>query len=94
MLFRSFKKVSNSNKFVVIRGYDAGEGKTINKGGYIINVDIAKMHNGNGILVDKDPTIPVGPDPDGGEDIEKYNANVIVNCTVAPWDDVSVIPVL
>lgn len=92
----AFKTVSFTNKFVVIRGYAPEEGKTIaaNKGGYVINVDIAKMHKGKGILVDKDPTIPVGPDPDGGEDIENNNANVIVSCTVKSWEDVNVIPVL
>ncbi|MFR5897107.1 MAG: hypothetical protein ACLUGY_22535 [Phocaeicola massiliensis] len=54
------------------------------------------MNNGQGILVDTDPTIPEGvtPEPGGQEDLEDENVNVIVRVQVQAWTAVNVFPIL
>ena len=46
--------------------------------------------------MDTDPTIPEGvtPKPDGQEDLEDENVNVIVRVVVQPWTAVNVFPIL
>ena len=57
--------VSVDRRFVVISGYAKTEGATdgttdvpAGKGGYLINLNLSTLNNGQGILVDTDPTIP------------------------------------
>ena len=59
--------VSVDRRFVVISGYAKTEGATdgttdvpAGKGGYLINLNLSTLNNGQGILVDTDPTIPEG----------------------------------
>ena len=69
---------------------------TKNKAGKLLNIDLSKVNNNNGILVDVDPTIPEGvaPDPQGGDDFVDENVNVIVRVEVEPWTAVNVFPIL
>ena len=68
--------VSVDRRFVVISGYAKTEGATdgttdvpAGKGGYLINLNLSALNNGQGILVDTDPTIPEGVTPEpGGQD--------------------------
>ena len=66
------------------------------KGGYLINLNLSTLNNGQGILVDTDPTIPEGvtPEPGGQEDLEDENVNVIVRVQVQAWTAVNVFPIL
>ena len=66
------------------------------KGGYLINLDLAALNGGQGILVDVDPSIPEGvtPEPGGQGDLEDENVNVIVRVEVQPWTAVNVFPIL
>ena len=61
-----------------------------------MNIDLSAVNGGNGILVDVDPTIPEGvtPEPDGKEDFDSENVNVIVRVQVQPWTAVNVFPIL
>lgn len=94
--------VSESRRFLVIAGYAKTEGAeddidvAAGAGGYLINMDLAKLNNNQGIVVDVDPSIPAGvaPKPGGHEDIESENVNVIVRVTVEPWIAKNVYPVL
>lgn len=95
--------VSADRRFVTISGYAKSEGDTngttditLNKGGYLINMNLSALNNGQGILVDTDPTIPEGvtPDPDGQPDLENENVNVIVRVEVKPWVAVNVFPII
>lgn len=65
--------VSADRRFVVISGYAKAEGETAGttdleagKGGYLINLDLAALNGGQGILVDVDPSIPEGVTPEPG----------------------------
>ncbi len=95
-------KVSADRRFFNITAYTATEGQatgldaTANKAGKLLNIDLSKINNGNGILVDVDPTIPEGvtPDPKGGEDFVDENVNVIVRVEVQDWTAVNVFPIL
>ena len=66
------------------------------KGGYLINLDLAALNGGQGILVDVDPSIPEGvtPEPGGQGDLEDENVNVIVRVEVQPWTAENVFPIL
>ena len=95
--------VSVDRRFVVISGYAKTEGATdgttdvpAGKGGYLINLNLSTLNNGQGILVDTDPTIPEGvtPEPGGQEDLEDENVNVIVRVQVQAWTAVNVFPIL
>ena len=95
--------VSADRRFVVISGYAKTEGATdgttdvpAGKGGYLINLNLSTLNNGQGILVDTDPTIPEGvtPEPGGQEDLEDENVNVIVRVEVQAWTAVNVFPIL
>ena len=95
--------VSADRRFVVISGYAKAEGETAGttdleagKGGYLINLDLAALNGGQGILVDVDPSIPEGvtPEPGGQGDLEDENVNVIVRVEVQPWTAVNVFPIL
>lgn len=94
--------MSADRRFLNITAYTATEGQTTgldataNKAGKLLNIDLSKINNGNGILVDVDPTIPEGvtPDPEGGEDFVDENVNVIVRVQVQPWTVVNVYPIL
>ena len=95
--------VSVDRRFVVISGYAKTEGATdgttdvpAGKGGYLINLNLSALNNGQGILVDTDPTIPEGvtPEPGGQEDLEDENVNVIVRVQVQAWTAVNVFPIL
>lgn len=94
--------VSESRRFLVIAGYAKTEGAeddidvAAGAGGYLINMDLSKLNNNQGIVVDVDPSIPAGvaPKPGGHEDIESENVNVIVRVTVEPWVAKNVYPVL
>ena len=95
--------VSTDRRFVVISGYAKTEGATdgttdipTGKGGYLINLNLSTLNNGQGILVDTDPTIPEGvtPEPGGQEDLEDENVNVIVRVEVQAWTAVNVFPIL
>ena len=95
--------VSADRRFVVISGYAKTEGATdgttdvpAGKGGYLINLNLSTLNNGQGILVDTDPTIPEGvtPEPGGQEDLEDENVNVIVRVQVQAWTAVNVFPIL
>ena len=95
-------KVSADRRFFNITAYTATEGQTTgldataNKAGKLLNIDLSAINGGNGILVDVDPTIPSGvtPDPDGREDFDDENVNVIVRVQVQPWTAVNVFPIL
>ncbi|MCI6133281.1 MAG: hypothetical protein MR737_02700 [Parabacteroides distasonis] len=101
-IFKEGGKVSADRRFLNITAYTATEGQTTgldataNKAGKLLNIDLSKINNGNGILVDVDPTIPEGvtPDPEGGEDFVDENVNVIVRVQVQPWTVVNVYPIL
>lgn len=95
--------VSIDRRFLVISGYAKTENSTdgttdvpAGKGGYLINLNLSTLNNGQGILVDTDPTIPEGvlPEPGGGEDLENENVNVIVRVEVKPWAAVNVYPII
>lgn len=62
----------------------------------MINLDLAALKGGQGILVDVDPSIPEGvtPEPGGQGDLEDENVNVIVRVVVQPWTAVNVFPIL
>lgn len=87
-------KVSADRRFFNITAYTATEGQTTgldataNKAGKLLNIDLSAINGGNGILVDVDPTIPSGvtPDPDGREDFDDENVNVIVRVQVQALD--------
>lgn len=95
--------VSIDRRFLVISGYAKTENSTdgttdvpAGKGGYLSNLNLSTLNNGQGILVDTDPTIPEGvlPEPGGGEDLENENVNVIVRVEVKPWAAVNVYPII
>ena len=95
-------KVSADRRFFNVTAYTATEGQTTgldataNKAGKLLNIDLSAVNGGNGILVDVDPTIPEGvtPEPDGKEDFDSENVNVIVRVQVQPWTAVNVFPIL
>ena len=101
-IFKNDGKVSADRRFFNITAYTGTEGQTTaldataNKAGKLLNIDLSTINNGNGILVDVDPTIPEGvtPEPEGGEDFVDENVNVIVRVQVQPWTAVNVFPIL
>lgn len=101
-IFKEGGKVSANRRFLNINAYTGTEGQataldaTKNKAGKLLNIDLSKVNNNNGILVDVDPTIPEGvaPDPQGGDDFVDENVNVIVRVEVEPWTAVNVFPIL
>lgn len=92
--------VSADHRFVVVQGYqkDGNQPLTdvVNKAGYLLDMDLSKFNNNNGILVELDPQIPSGifPDPAGQEDLEKTSINLVVKVHVSPWTSVNVLPIL
>lgn len=96
--------VTEDSRFVVVSGYAKTEGDKVgtdaitpgNDGGYLINLDLSKLNNNQGILVCVDSTIPSGvlPAPNGQEDLEDENVNVIVRVEVKPWVAVNVYPII
>lgn len=97
-------KVDANHRFVNIKGYYSDIKSKIkkvldaatNKGGKLINLDLAQVNDGAGILVTNDPDIPsdVVPTPDGGDDIVSQNMNVIIKVKVENWNAVNVYPIL
>lgn len=86
--------VTANHRFVAIKGYTGGTVKTGDEAGAeLINMDLTKYANNNGVLVDADPEIP-GVTPGGQDDIESTNFNLIVRVTVKPWTVVNVVPVI
>ena len=97
-------KVDENHRFVNIKGYYSDIKSKIkkvldaatNKGGKLINLDLAQLNGGAGILVTNDPDVPsdVVPTPDGGDDIVSQNMNVIIKVKVENWNAVNVYPIL
>lgn len=92
--------VSADHRFVVVQGYkkDGGDLNTeiVKKAGYLLDMDLSKYNDGQGVLVELDPEIPSGifPNPSGQDDLENTNVNLIVKVTVSPWTSVNVLPIL
>ena len=92
--------VSADHRFVVVQGYTkdnkAELTDVVNRAGYLLDMDLSKYNNNNGILVELDPQIPSGifPDPAGQEDLEKTSINLVVKVHVSPWTSVNVLPIL
>lgn len=92
--------VSADHRFVVVQGYQKDDKSAltdvVNKAGYLLDMDLSKYNDGQGVLVELDPEIPSGifPNPSGQEDLENTNVNLIVKVTVSPWTSVNVLPIL
>lgn len=92
--------VSADHRFVVVQGYQKDDQSAltdvVNKAGYLLDMDLSKFNNNNGVLVELDPEIPSGifPNPSGQDDLENTNVNLIVKVTVSPWTSVNVLPIL
>ena len=80
--------VNEDHQFVNLVGYDLGS-KTF-KESQLLNIDMSKVNNGNGIIVQSDdPTVP----DHGKPDVTNNKFNLIVRVTVADWTEVNVTPI-
>lgn len=80
--------VDADHQFVNLVGYDLGSDTF--KESQLLNIDMSKINNGNGIIVQSDdPTVP----GKGKPDITNDKFNLIVRVTVADWTEVNVKPI-
>lgn len=96
--------VEEYNAFLNITGYtDAENGieaaTGIEGGGFLINLDLAKLNGGRGILVYMEEGIPIGivPEgqgPKGADDIVPENFRLVVNAEFKPWISKNVYPAI
>lgn len=97
-------KVNTQSRFINIAGYTAEDGKDVSNikdqsAGYLINLDLAKLNGGNGILVDMDEDIPggivpEGQGPNGTDDIVPEKFNLIVRVEFKAWVARNVLPII
>lgn len=80
--------VDEDHQFVNLVGYDLGS-ETF-KESQLLNIDMSKINNGNGIIVQSDdPTVP----GTGKPDVTNDKFNLIVRVSVADWTEVNVTPI-
>lgn len=80
--------VDEDHQFVNLVGYDLGSEAF--KESQLLNIDMSKINNGNGIIVQSDdPTVP----DHGKPDVTNDKFNLIVRVTVADWTEVNVTPI-
>lgn len=80
--------VKEDHQFVNLIGYDLGSEAF--KESQLLNIDMSKINNGNGIVVQSDdPTVP----DHGKPDVTNDKFNLIVRVTVADWTEVNVTPI-
>lgn len=79
--------VKEDHQFVNLIGYDLDAAF---KESQLLNIDMSKINNGNGIIVQSDdPTVP----GKGKPDVTNDKFNLIVRVTVADWTEVNVTPI-
>lgn len=79
--------VDEDHQFVNFVGYDLDAAF---KESQLLNIDMSKINNGNGIIVQSDdPTVP----GKGKPDVTNDKFNLIVRVTVADWTEVNVTPI-
>lgn len=79
--------VDEDHQFVNFVGYELDAAF---KESQLLNIDMSKINNGNGIIVQSDdPTVP----GNGKPDINNDKFNLIVRVTVADWTEVNVTPI-
>lgn len=79
--------VDEDHQFVNFVGYDLDAAF---KESQLLNIDMSKINNGNGIIVQSDDPTEPGT---GKPDINNDKFNLIVRVTVADWTEVNVTPI-